>query len=107
MPGHDQTGFLGYGPKTGWGAGVCAGDPGPDNGRPNKAPGFGLGFNRSGGFGGGRGRGNRARRGRFFTPINPQDERSLLDKEKEALKNQLNIINQRLEAIEAMELQGN
>ena len=107
MPGHDQTGPLGYGHKTGWGAGFCAGDPRPDDGRPRPAPGLVPGFNRSCSFGGGTGRGNRARRGRFFTPINPQDERCWLDKQKEALKNQLNSINQRLEALEAMESQGN
>jgi hypothetical protein len=106
MPGHDQTGPLGYGPRTGRGAGFCDGYPRPEDGRPMTAPGFGRGFNRSFGFGGGMGRGNRARRSRFFAPINPQDERTLLDKQKETLESRLNIINQRLEAIEAMELQG-
>ncbi|MBI4763202.1 MAG: DUF5320 domain-containing protein [Deltaproteobacteria bacterium] len=106
MPGHDQTGPMGYGPRTGRDTGFCAGDPQADDGRPNRAPGLGQGFNRSYGFGGGRGRGNRARRGRFFTPINPQDEKSLLDRQKEALKNRLNIINQRIEAIDALNCRG-
>ena len=76
MSGHDQTGLLGYGPKTGRCVEFPAGDPLPDEGRHMTASGFGPGFNRSGGFGGGRGRGNRARRGwNNKIPIDPQDER--------------------------------
>ena len=106
MPGHDQTGPQGYGSKTGWGAGFCAGDPPLDDGRARPAPGQGPGFNCSPGFGGGTGRRHRAGRRGFFTPMNPQDERCWLDKQKEALKNQLDSINQRLEALTALESQG-
>ena len=54
MPGGDRTGPGGFGPRTGRGAGYCAGNPVP--GYAN--PGWG-GFGRGGGFGGGRGRGHR------------------------------------------------
>ncbi len=56
MPGGDRTGPLGMGPMTGRAAGYCAGYP---------VPGF---VNAPGlrGFGGGRGRGGRGRRNRFY-----------------------------------------
>lgn len=58
MPGGDGTGPAGMGPRTGWGAGYCAGFgvPGSMNVGPRRA---------SWGFGGGRG-GGRGWRNRFF-----------------------------------------
>jgi len=103
MPGFDQKGPSGHGPKTGCGGGVCGAILQSDEERSKPGFGFGPGFSRSRGFGGSMGRGNRARRGRFFAPINPPDEKSLLEKEKEVLKNQLNLINQRLEDLGAVE----
>lgn len=58
MPWGDGTGPLGFGPRTGRGAGYCAGYNVP--GYMNPVPGFGRGFGR--GFGWGRGWG----RGRWF-----------------------------------------
>ena len=105
MPRHDQTGPLGDGPETGRGAGFCAGNPQRDDRRHQQAPGFGHGFGRLRGFRGGMGRGLRARRGGFFAQPTPQDDRSLLDNQREALRNRLDVINQRLEELSAQELQ--
>ncbi len=56
MPGGDRTGPMGMGPRTGWGAGFCAG-----YGVPGYAnPGYGM----RGSFLGGRG--GLGRRNRFF-----------------------------------------
>ncbi len=56
MPGGNGTGPEGLGPKTGRGAGYCAGNSGP--GYINLAPGRGFGF-RHGSWGGYGGRGYR------------------------------------------------
>ncbi|MBP7736900.1 MAG: DUF5320 domain-containing protein [Spirochaetes bacterium] len=54
MPRGDRTGPLGYGPMTGRGAGLCAGNGAP--GYMNPACGRGRGSGGGGrGFGGGRG----------------------------------------------------
>lgn len=105
MPRHDQTGPLGHGSKTGRGAGFCAGNTEPDETSRMWRSGFGQGFGRSRGFRAGRGRGFRARRGGFFAQPNPQDERCLLDNQKEALQSRLDVINQRLEELSAQESQ--
>ena len=56
MPGGDRTGPMGMGPRTGWGAGFCAG---------YGVPGFSnRGYGAGGAFFGGRG--GRGRRNRFF-----------------------------------------
>jgi hypothetical protein len=82
MPRHDQTGPMVYGPKTGRGAGLCAGDSEADHMSQMRGPGFGYGFGRMRGFGGGMGRGRRARWGGFFAQPTPQDERGFLNKQK-------------------------
>ena len=107
MPRHDQTGPRGHGPKTGRGAGFCAGDPLADDRNPMQAPGFGRGFGRSRGFRGGTGRGHRGGRGGFFAQPSPEDERCLLDNQREALQSRLNVINQRLEELSARESEEN
>ncbi len=74
MPGGDRTGPEGRGPRTGRGAGYCAGndEPGSTESGPRRGGGFGFGFGRGrgagwGGRGGGRGLGLGGRgRGRGF-----------------------------------------
>ena len=77
MPGGDRTGPEGRGPKTGRGAGYCAGsdEPGFTDPDQRRGAGFGFGFGfgrgRGGGRGGrgrgmGRGRGGRGRGLRFW-----------------------------------------
>ena len=53
MPRRDGTGPMGYGPRTGKGAGSCTDNPGPYN--VNRTPGGGQG--KGGGQGGGQGKG--------------------------------------------------
>lgn len=53
MPGGDKTGPEGRGPRTGRGAGYCAGNDQPGFAEPGPRQGGGFGF----GFGFGRGRG--------------------------------------------------
>jgi len=72
MPGGDRTGPEGRGPKTGRGAGYCAGNdqPGFTEPGPRGGGGFGFGFGRGRGAGWGWRRGGRVRgfggRGRGF-----------------------------------------
>ncbi|MBU1966248.1 MAG: DUF5320 domain-containing protein [Proteobacteria bacterium] len=112
MPGGDRTGPMGMGPRTGWGAGFCAGYgvPGFLN------PGYGAG----GAFFGGRG--GRGRRNRFFAtgvpgwqyfagnpipggmsfsaqPGTPQDELDLLKGQAQDLENGLKDLQARMEAL--------
>lgn len=107
MPGQDQTIPLDYGRRTGRGAGFCAGNSQLDTVSPMTAPGWGPGSNCSPGFGGGMGRGQRARRRGFFTPMSPFDEKSRLDEQREALMNRLEMINQKLDELKTMESQEN
>ncbi|SKC81168.1 DUF5320 domain-containing protein [Maledivibacter halophilus] len=86
MPRNDGTGPLGNGPMTGRGLGLC---------NDGKAFGFGLGR---------RGRGLGCRRGfgrgfgRFFYDINqnPQNQKAILEKQKEILELELKDINDTL-----------
>ena len=112
MPGGDRTGPMGMGPRTGWGAGFCAGYgvPGFLN------PGYGAG----GAFFGGRG--GRGRRNRFFAtgvpgwqyfagnpipgetsfsaqPGTPQDELDVLKGQTQYLENCLKELQARMEAL--------
>ncbi len=65
MPGFDQTGPMGFGPKTGRGAGRCLTNSDDSARDPNSF--YGRGKFR-GTFGGGTGRGyQRSNRGRMFT----------------------------------------
>jgi len=103
MPRRDQTGPMGYGPRTGRGAGFCESDSQPDFTSRQQAPGLGYGFGRGRGFGGGMGRGRRARQGGYFAQPAPHDERGFLDRQKEALQSRLNVIDQRLTELRAQE----
>ena len=116
MPRGDRSGPVGMGPKTGRGAGFCAGDDSP--GYENPTPQYGMGRGRGGG---GR---RRRQRGRGFgpqfagDPANwaqpgseqqaaplPQkddrdDERQNLQDQAQSLQALLGAINERLERLE-------
>jgi hypothetical protein len=98
------------GPMTGRASGYCAGFDAP--GHANAAPGrgFGMGFCRGGGFGGGRGWRNRfhatglpgwARAG-FAAPCwkpAPEEEKQALKLRADALQSELDAVKNRLEQI--------
>jgi hypothetical protein len=101
MPAGDRTGPLGAGPMTGRGAGYCGGYSAP--GVANWGPGRGMGR----GFGGGgygwrhmfyaTGQPSWMRSG--AAPL-PEQELAVLKAQAEGLKNQLDAINRRIEAME-------
>jgi hypothetical protein len=96
MPGGDRTGPMGGGPRTGRGAGVCAG-----TGMPGyEYRGFGRGIGGRGfGRGWGRGRGARFSTWRQNTPISqpdPVDERQMLEQEASYFKHEIEQIQNRL-----------
>jgi hypothetical protein len=102
---------MGYGAKTGWGAGLCTSSSGAEDlnqasGR-DLVRGFGRGFGRGRGFGGGVRMRRRAARGGFFGPGTPQTERSHLENQLETLQNQLSAVKQRLETLKTKEPQDN
>ncbi len=100
MPGGDGTGPMGMGPMTGRGAGFCSGFSTP--GYTNFGGRFGMGF----GFGRGRGFGRR-----FFISGLPgwnrygyasysrDDEKNFLKGQAEFLENQLEQVQQQLNAL--------
>ncbi len=126
MPAGDRTGPVGYGPRTGRGAGFCSGFAAPgfaNTGLANPVlanPGFGGGR----GFGRARGAGFRGGRGRGFgrgfgfgrpwaapypgygyepgpaAPA-PEDELSALKQEAGFLKTELDNINQRISELQS------
>ena len=97
MPGGDGTGPMGAGPRTGRGAGCCAGFAGP--GSANFA---GVGMGRGIRAGGGGGRGNR---NRFYAtgipgwaaaqPLSPEQEAEYLDRQIEAMEKSLEAVRRR------------
>ena len=114
MPRGDGTGPAGLGPMTGRGAGYCAGYSVPGYMDPIPGYGFGRGFGRGRGRGFGRGIGW----GRFYQPTvpfaaapypynipyaqpSPQEERTILENQMNALQDQLDSIKQRLTEITA------
>ena len=104
MPGKDGSGPMGSGPRTGRGADVYAGNQAPDNVNQTQGRSFGRGLGRRHGFGGGMGRGRRMRRGVFSAETAPQEERSFLENEMEALQSRLDCVKQQLENFEADEI---
>jgi len=111
MPGGDQTGPRGGGPKTGRGLGTCAGNNQAGYAAPQQALRLGLGF-RWGGRGWGRGRGWQNRfnadfwpdrgRGAYAVPPAPQDEGiDDLKVKAQELQNALQEIQERLDQLEA------
>lgn len=102
MPGGDRTGPAGAGPLTGWGRGLCRGSREPEPGTaPFGALGRGRGWRHRfwaagspGWVRGGRGRGLGQPR-----PITPQDERTALQREANALESDLARIRARLDEL--------
>lgn len=112
MPFGNGTGPNGMGPMTGRGAGYCAGFSNP--GYMNPAPGGGLGRGTGRGFGRGFGRGMGRGFGRGFVNMfapgwgygqqgpttqpaaDPKHEMRILKQQSEALKDQLDDIEQRM-----------
>jgi hypothetical protein len=108
MPGRDRTGPMGYGPRTGRGAGWCGEGDRQDLTHPNWGSGWRSGYQRFGG----RGHGWRheyyatglPRWARSeYTPPSQQQELSWLKDEAEWLKSQLEQINRRIEELEQKE----
>ena len=111
MPGGDRTGPRGMGPRTGRAAGFCAGFQQP--GYMNPVPGRGAG--RGGGCFGGGGHGRRnwfyatglpgRARGAcgYTTPAMPgvPSESQALKGQAELLQSQLDLVNQRINELEA------
>ncbi|GBC61046.1 hypothetical protein DENIS_2006 [Desulfonema ishimotonii] len=112
MPGFDKTGPRGMGPMTGGGRGYCpsgsAGGRGPAAGGYGRGAGFGRGAGR--GFGGRQ----RAGWGRGWetspagevpaSAMSRDEEMEMLRVEAEHVKNTLEALNRRLEALENAEL---
>jgi len=108
MPGGDRSGPRGMGPMTGRAAGVCAGYPGPGSFNPIRGRGYGMG--RGGGWGRGwRGQGFAygpawgAPRWGYEPVAVPADEAEWLRTQANALQQQLDAINSRLDEIEPEE----
>ncbi|HBB17942.1 MAG: hypothetical protein A3J94_08020 [Syntrophus sp. RIFOXYC2_FULL_54_9] len=112
MPGGDRTGPMGMGPRTGWGAGFCAGYGVPAFSNPGYGAGVAV-------FGG---RGGRGRRNRFFAtgipgwqwfagnpipvgmpfsaqPETPQNELDVLKGQAQYLENGLKELQARMETL--------
>ena len=124
MPAGDRTGPRGMGPRTGRGAGYCAGDDVPGYAHAIPGRGFAMGWGR----GGGRGRGWRNRYyatglpgwarfgyapawgapltttyGPYAVPPSKEQEADFLKTQAEWLKGQLDAISQRISELEQEE----
>lgn len=112
MPGGDRTGPRGFGPRTGRGAGYCAGYDRP--GYSNPGPGYGMGYGgRFGGRGGSWGGGRGWRHWYYATgqpywartmsyPTEPDvQELDTLKQEAAWLKEQLDAIHKRIDSLES------
>lgn len=118
MPGFDGTGPRGMGSMTGWGRGYCN----PRAGLSGAAYGAGPGFGRTGGWGRGfRGGGRRGFAwraapqaagwgwgpGPAWGPpaapyaMNPEDEAGYLKQEAQAVRDELDAIQRRIEELES------
>jgi len=100
MPGGDQTGPMGMGPRTGRGLGYCSSYDAP--GFANPASGSGMGWRR--GWGGGFGWRHRffatgRARWDYYAPPTQEENLQALKAESEWLKGQLDAINKRIEEI--------
>lgn len=111
MPGFDGTGPMGAGPMTGGGRGYCS-PYGRAYGRRAFGGGFGRGFGAGFGRGYGRGfgwRGAYPAQGAWYgSPLygapyqmNPDEEVNMLKGEAQAMKNELDAINKRIEELES------
>lgn len=92
MPGLDRTGPMGAGPMTGRGLGLCGGA------RPGL---LGWGRGRGAGFGLGLGLGWRRGACRWAqqSPLAPADEAQLLQRQADALEQQLTAVKRRIESL--------
>jgi hypothetical protein len=112
MPGRDRTGPMGEGPMTGWGYGLCSGNPTPVYGGWGFGRGYAPGFGRGFGWGGGRGWRNRFRTVDIpgwasfgpawpaATPLTPKQETDILKAQAKDMEETLGHINQRLKELE-------
>lgn len=129
MPAGDRTGPMGMGPRTGRGAGYCAGYDVPGYAHPGPRMGLGWGRGWGGGWGGGWGRGRGWRHGYratgmpfwarygygpaaapppqgyapFDAPGAPDDEIGYLRQQAEWLRESLEAITDRIEELEQAE----
>ncbi|NOY22574.1 MAG: DUF5320 domain-containing protein [Acidobacteria bacterium] len=104
MPYGDNSGPMGYGPRTGRGMGFCNGydSPGVVNGGRMSGGGYGRGYGRSMGGGFGRGFGfNRGYAPNWGAPISAPvaDEKQFLQAEVDALSRQLDAAKKRLDQL--------
>lgn len=107
---------MGFGPMTGRAAGYCAGYPVQGYMNPIPGRGSGFGWGRGRGFGRGRGRGMGWGRwawgfapgvplgypGAAYAP-GPQEERTVLENQMQALQGQLDAVKQRIDELAAEE----
>ena len=109
MPRGDGTGPEGLGPQTGRAAGYCSGYNAPgyvDNapadrgGRRGLGRGPGRGRGRGRGFGRGRGYARRANNAPVANNAPRESEEEYLKREKSALEDELNAVQNRLEQLE-------
>ena len=105
MPGRDQTGPMGNGPRTGWGEGSCSSNLWPANANWMARQGAGRGFGRCRGQGGGMGRRRRAGMGGYLMLQNPEDTQQLLETQKEVLQSQLNEVDKKRAELTTQEIQ--
>ncbi|MBM7622701.1 DUF5320 domain-containing protein [Sporohalobacter salinus] len=106
MPWGDGTGPEGLGPMTGRGAGYCAGYNRPGYANSMSRRGLGRGFGRGCGRGMGRPSNNKRmmnRRVSTYRPAKDQTEAEInyLQQEKEALKNELKAIQERISELDS------
>ena len=99
MPGGDRTGPMGMGPRTGRGAGYCAGYP--MQGSANAVPGRGRGFGRGLGRGRGWGRGWFGYGEPNVPELTLQQEAEMLKKDAKAMQEEVQVINQRISDLES------
>ena len=125
MPGGNQTGPMGMGPRTGRGAGYCSGYGTPGFANPSSGRGFVAGMGRGRGvWGRGSGGGGRGWRNLFhatgqpgwmrsggyappagypapYQQADPDMEKRALKSQAEALKAELNFIEKRLAEVDS------
>lgn len=117
MPRRDRTGPMGEGPMTGWGYGLCSGNPTPVYGGRGFGRGYGRGYGRGFDRGFGWGGGGRGWRNRFraadvpgwasynplwptTAPLTPEQETDILKAQAKDMEESLGQINQRLKELE-------
>ena len=117
MPRGDRTGPEGQGPKTGRGAGYCAGNEAPGYANPTGRLGMGRGMRggRGGGRGAGRGMGRGAGMGQgrgfgrgnytdsrtipVYQEPSPEEERSYLENLLKTIENEMNDVKARIKEL--------